>query len=141
MLAEKADFWNISDLQVNYFNETLSLKLVRVRNAVILKNFIKFEQILSLYIQQDSEFRLNEFTETDPMLLSEISYHPDGFGFVKIKSLDQELTEIENINSSTNFYFQVNNKDHFFVEANCVTINEKTFSNLICDEEKLRNPY
>ncbi len=72
MLAEKADFWNISDLQVNYFNETLSLKLVSVRNADILKTFIKFEQILSLYIQQDSEFRLNEFTETDPMLLSEL---------------------------------------------------------------------
>ncbi|MFS0638192.1 hypothetical protein AB1K84_19995 [Mesobacillus foraminis] len=94
-----------------------------------------------MYIQQDSEFRLNEWTETEPMLLSEISYHPDGFGFVKIKSLDPELTEIENKSSSTNFYFQVNNKDHFFVEANCMIINEKTFSNLICDEEKLRNPY
>ncbi|MBT2755721.1 hypothetical protein J7E71_07075 [Mesobacillus foraminis] len=87
LLAEKADFWNISDLQVNYLNETLSLKLVSVRNADILKTFIKFEQVLSLYIQQDSEFRLNQWTQTDSMLLSEISYPPESFGFGKLKAL------------------------------------------------------
>lgn len=144
LFADNAEFWSINDIQVNYLEETISLKLESVSNQEILKTFIKFKQVMSVYIYQNAEietYRLNNYKENEPFLLSEISYHPNGFGKIKIKSLEPELTEIESISSSTNFFFQVNNKDYFFIEANSLIINEKVYSDLIVDEKILKNPY
>ncbi|WP_420537703.1 hypothetical protein [Halalkalibacter alkalisediminis] len=60
----------------------------------------------------------------------------------------QKITgDIESISSSTNFYFQINNKDCFFIEANSFSItevnslstNERVFENLIVDEKTIKN--
>ncbi|ARF12994.1 YxiG family protein [Sporosarcina ureae] len=144
LFADNAEFWIINDIQVNYLEETIVLNLVSVSNQQILKTFIKFKQVMSLFIYQDAEietYRLNNYKENDPFLLSEISYHPNGFGKINIKSLEPELPQIESISSSTNFYFQVNNKDCFFIEANSLMINEKVYRNLIVDEETIKSPY
>lgn len=144
LFADKAEFWNIDDIQVNYLEETISLKLESVRNQEILKTFIKFKQVMSLFIYQSAEietYRLNNYDEKDPFLLSEISYHPNGFGKINIKSLEPELKEIESISSSTNFFFQINNKDYFFIEANYLMINERVYNDLITEEKTLKNPY
>lgn len=144
LFANDAEFWSIDDIQVNYLEETIVLKLESVKNQEILKTFIKFKQVMSLFIYQNAEietYRLNNYKENDPFLLSEISYHPNGFGQINIKSLEPELTEIESISSSTNFFFQINNKDYFFIEANHLMINEKVYHDLITDEKTLKNPY
>ncbi|MBD1381853.1 YxiG family protein [Metabacillus arenae] len=152
LLGEHAEFWSISDIQINYLKETITLKLESVNEQEILKTFIKFKQVMSLYMHQDAEvetYRLNNYKETDPFLLSEISYHPNGLGKINVESLEDELTEIESISSSTNFYFQINNKDYFFVEANSFSItrvsssstDEKVFIDLISDEKIITNPY
>lgn len=143
LFADNAEFWIINDIQVNYLEETIVLNLVSVSNQEILKTFIKFKQVMSLFIYQDAEietYRLNNYKENDPFLLSEISYHPNGFGKINIKSLEPGLPEIESISSSTNFYFQVNNKDCFFIEANSLMINEKVYRDLIVDEKTIKNP-
>lgn len=144
LFADNAEFWNIDDIQINYLEETVSLKLESTRNQEILKTFIKFKQVMSLFIYQNAEvetYRLNTYKENDSFLLSEISYHPNGFGKVHIESLEPDLKEIESISSSTNFFFQVNNKDYFFIEANYLIINEKEYPNIITDEKELKNPY
>lgn len=85
-------------------------------------------------------FRLNNFNVNSDLLLTESSYFPRGFGKINVESLDKDLKDIETLSSKTNFYFQVNNKDYFFIEANAVDINGKEYCNLLVDEEQLKKP-
>lgn len=144
LLAEKADFWSISDLQINYLKESIQLHLLGVKKQEIVKTFIEFKEVMSFYVCQGifsgtTSCRLNEFKKTEPLLLSAISYHPEGFGKVDIKSLDLELKEIESISSKTNFYFEINNKDDFFIEANSISINDDIFIDLIAKSDVFKN--
>lgn len=146
LLAEKADFWSISDLQINYLKESIQIHLLGVKKQEIVKTFIEFKEVMSFYVCQGifsgtTSCRLNNFKKTEPLLLSAISYHPEGFGKVDIKSLDLELKEIESISSKTNFYFEINNKDDFFIEANSISINEEVFNDLIMNSNILKNPF
>lgn len=134
ILEEQAEFWSINDLQIDYLSEKIHLKLESVSQQQIIKTYITFREVMSFYVFQETDSessRLNNRNYNDPNLLSEISYHPNGFAHVKIESLDAELKEIESINSKTNFYFQVNNKDCFFIEANVITINDQEFEGLL----------
>ncbi|WP_404447556.1 hypothetical protein LG307_02255 [Sutcliffiella horikoshii] len=138
-----AEYWSIVDIQIDYIKESISLKLVSTRNQELLKTYIQFNQVLSYYVHQEPEyesFRLNSFEENDHLLLSEITYRPEGFGQIYIKSLDPDLKEIEALTAPTNFFFQVNNKDCFFIEANSLIINDKHYSNLLKDENILKKP-
>ena len=40
LLAEKADFWSISDLQINYLKESIQIHLLGVKKQEIVKTFI-----------------------------------------------------------------------------------------------------
>ncbi len=131
----------IIDLNINYLKETITLKLMGDRRSDLIN--ITFKQVLSYYVFQEpayDTFRLNEFDEESHLLLSESSYFPQGFGKIMIESLHSELKEIETLSSTTNFYFQVNDKDHFFIEANALTINDEEYKNLIVDESELKIP-
>lgn len=146
LLAEYAEFWSISDLKINYLKESICLTLMSVKEKEIVKTFIEFKEVMSCYYFQDifpgtTSCRLNEFHDTELLLLSEIGYHPKGYGQVNIKSLDLDLTEIESISSKTNFCFEINNKDVFLIEANSININEKSFNNLIMNSNILKNPF
>ncbi|WP_445491766.1 YxiG family protein [Niallia sp. 03133] len=144
LFVQNAEFWKIIDLQISYLNESIILKLVSIENEVIKITNIQFNQVLSFYLNQEAEietYRLNNYEDNDDLLLTEISYHPNGFGQIYIKTLEPELKEIESLTAPTNFYFQVNNKDCFFIEANSILINGKSYNNLIEDEKVLKNPY
>lgn len=139
--------WEISSLEINYFSETISFIVESVKAQNIIKTYVTFKEVLSYYIYQepvvfDTEsnktYRLNTRNYNDSNFISEIGYHKNGFGHIKIESLDSDLTAIEEIRSKTNFYFQVNNKDHFFIEANFVQINDEIFSDLLQSSEDLK---
>ncbi|MFJ7649615.1 hypothetical protein ACIQ1H_19060 [Lysinibacillus sp. NPDC097279] len=133
LLFTEAEFGRVFDVQIDYLKETVRLDILSINNKRIERSLVLFEQVLSLYMCQFDEIegiRLNEFNDTDDALLSEISYHPYGFGKIKAENINANLKDIE-ITSNTNFYFQVNNKDYFFIEANRLIINNKVFNNLL----------
>lgn len=137
------EYYTIIDLDINYWKESVILKLISVHEEDFIKITTHFQQVLSYYIYQEPEYenyRLNDFAEEDNFMLTESSYFPRGFGKITIKSVDKEWKEIEELSSTTNFYFQVNNKDYFFIEANSVRINGKEYKNLIVDESELKKP-
>ena len=140
LLEHNVNGWEISSLDINYFAETISLIVESVKGQNIIKTHVTIKEVLSYFIYQepvvyDQEsnkmYRLNDREYNDNNFVSEIGYHQNGFGKIKIESLNRDLSAIEDISSNTNFYFQVNNKDHFFIEANEVQINDETFSDLI----------
>ncbi|WP_409367311.1 hypothetical protein [Lysinibacillus sp. 38-6] len=129
LLFTEAEFGRVFDVQIDYLKETVRLDILSINNVGIEQSRVLFEQVLSLYMCQFDEIegiRLNEFNDTDDALLSEISYHPYGFG-----KINANLKGIKEISSNTNFYFQLNNKDYFFIEANRLVINNKVFNNLL----------
>jgi len=130
LLFTEAEFGRVFDVQIDYLIETVRLDILSINNVGIEQSRLLFEQVLSLYMCQFNEIegiRLNEFNDTDDALLSEISYHPYGFG-----KINANLKGIKEISSNTNFYFQLNNKDYFFLEANHrLVINNKVFNNLL----------
>ena len=129
LLFTEAEFGRVFDVQIDYLKETVRLDILSINNVGIEQSRLLFEQVLSLYMCQFDEIegiRLNEFNDTDDALLSEISYHPYGFG-----KINANLKGIKEISSNTNFYFQLNNKDYFFLEANRLVINNKVFNNLL----------
>ncbi|MFJ7408686.1 MULTISPECIES: hypothetical protein [unclassified Lysinibacillus] len=133
LLFTEAEFGRLFDVQIDYLKETVRLDVLSTSRKRIKKTILLFEQVLSVYVcnSEDAEgFRLNELNDKDEALLSEISYHPYGFGKIKAEILNTKLKGIE-ITSNTNFYFQVNNKDYFFLEANRLVINNKVFNNLL----------
>ncbi|MER2058129.1 MAG: hypothetical protein ABTA16_04855 [Niallia sp.] len=133
----------IIDLNIDYLKEAISLKLISVNNDELTKINITFQQVMSYYVYQEPEYdtyRLNNFDEESNLLLTESSYFPQGFGKIMIESLNSELKEIETLSSTTNFYFQVNNKDYFFIEANSLSINGIEYRNLITDDKELKKP-
>jgi hypothetical protein len=133
LLFTEAEFGALFDIQIDYLKETVRLDVLSTSRKRIKKTILLFEQVLSLYMckSEDADgFRLNELNDTDDALLSEISYHPYGFGKIKAEIINTKLKGIE-ITSNTNFYFQVNNKDYFFIEANRLVINNKVFTNLL----------
>ncbi|MFJ7408687.1 MULTISPECIES: hypothetical protein [unclassified Lysinibacillus] len=133
LLFTQAEFGIVVDINIDYFEDNVKLIVVSLGEKLIEKTVILFEQVLSLYMckSDDAEgFRLNELGYGDDILLSEISYHPYGFGKIKAENINANLKDIE-ITSNTNFYFQVNNKDYFFLEANRLVINNKVFNNLL----------
>ena len=133
LLFTEVEFGRLFDIQIDYFKETVRLDILSINNKGIERSLVLFEQVLSLFMCQFDEIegnRLNEFNVTDDALLSEISYHPYGFGKIKAEIINTKLKGIE-ITSNTNFYFQVNNKDYFFLEANRLVINNKVFNNLL----------
>lgn len=147
LLDHRINGWEICSLEFNYFAETISLIVESVKGQNIIKTHVTFIEVLSYFIYQepvvyDQEsnkmYRLNDREYNDNNFVSEIGYHHNGFGKIKIKSLNRDLTAIEDISSKTNFYFQVNNKDHFFIEANGVQINDEKFSDLIQSSESLK---
>jgi len=134
LLFTQAEFGIVVDINIDYFEKTVKLIVVSLGEKLIEKTVILFEQVLSLYMckSEDAEgFRLNELGYRDDILLSEISYHPYGFGKIKAKTINAKIKGIKDITSNTNFYFQVNNKDYFFLEANRLVINNKVFNNLL----------
>ena len=134
LLFTQAEFGIVVDINIDYFEKTVKLIVVSLGEKLIEKTVILFEQVLSLYMckSEDAEgFRLNELGYRDDILLSEISYHPYGFGKIKAKTINAKIQGIKDITSNTNFYFQVNNKDYFFLEANRLVINNKVFNNLL----------
>jgi len=139
--------WEIAKLDIDYFNETITLLVESVKQQSILRTRVSFKEVLSYYVYQEEvvynedpyeTYRLNNREKDDSSFVSEIGYHPNGFAHIKIKSLDSELTAIEEITSKTNLYFQVNNKDHFFIECNVIEINDETFEDLIQTSDSLR---
>jgi len=129
LLFTEAEFGRVFDIQIDFLKETVRLDILSINNVGIEQSRVLFEQVLSLYMCQFDEIegiRLNEFNNTDDALLSEISYHPYGFG-----KINANLKGIKEISSNTNFYFQLNNKDYFFLEANRLVINNKVFNNLL----------
>ena len=130
LLFIEAEFGALFDIQIDYLKETVRLDVLSTSRKRIKRTNLLFEQVLSLYMckSEDAEgFRLNELNDTDEALLSEISYHPYGFG-----KINANLKGIKEISSNTNFYFQLNNKDYFFLEANHrLVINNKVFNNLL----------
>lgn len=134
LLFTEAEFGALFDIQIDYLKETVRLDVLSTSRKRIKKTILLFEQVLSLYMckSEDAEgFRLNELNDTDDALLSEISYHPYGLGKIKVDSINTKLKGFKEITSNTNFYFQVNNKDYFFLEANRLVINNKVFNNLL----------
>lgn len=134
LLFTEAEFGALFDIQIDYLKETVRLDVLSTSRKRIKKTILLFEQVLSLYMckSEDAEgFRLNELNDTDEALLSEISYHPYCFGKINVETINAKLKGIKEITSNTNFYFQVNNKDYFFIEANRLVINNKVFNNLL----------
>lgn len=75
LLAEYADFWSISDLQINYFQESIYLSLLGLKGQEIVKTSIEFKEVMSFYYFQDifpgtTSCWLNKFKNTDLLLLS-----------------------------------------------------------------------
>ncbi len=133
LLFTEAEFGRVFDIQIEYLKEIVRLDILSRNNIGIERSLILFEQVLSLYMCQFDGIegiRLNGFNDTDDALLSEISYHPYGFGKIKAEIINTKLKGIE-ITSNTNFYFQLNNKDYFFLEANRLVINNRVFNNLL----------
>lgn len=131
LLFTEAEFGALFDIQIDYLKETVRLDVLSTSRKRIKKTILLFEQVLSLYVCKSEDaggFRLNELNDTDDALLSEISYHPYGFGKINVETINANIKEIT---SNTNFYFQVNNKDYFFLEANRLVINNKVFNNLL----------
>lgn len=129
LLFTEAEFGALFDIQIDYLKESVRLDVLSTSRKQIKKTILLFEQVLSLYMckSEDAEgFRLNEVNDEDEALLSEISYHPYGFG-----KINANLKGIKEISSNTNFCFQLNNKDYFFIEANRLVINNKVFNNLL----------
>ncbi|MFJ7649616.1 hypothetical protein ACIQ1H_19065 [Lysinibacillus sp. NPDC097279] len=134
LLFTEAEFGALFDIQIDYLKESVRLDVLSTSRKQIKKTILLFEQVLSLYVckSEDAEgFRLNELNDIDEALLSEISYHPYGFGKINVETINAKIKGIEKITSKTNFYFQVNNKDYFFLEANRLVINHKVFNNLL----------
>jgi len=134
LLFIEAEFGALFDIQIDYLKETVRLDVLSTSRKRIKRTNLLFEQVLSLYMckSEDAEgFRLNELNYKDDALLSEISCHPFGFGKINVETINAKIKGIENITSNTNFYFQVNNKDYFFLEANRLVINRKVFNNLL----------
>ncbi|MBD7936259.1 hypothetical protein H9655_04400 [Cytobacillus sp. Sa5YUA1] len=141
LFAEKAEYWDLDDLQIDYLNETISLKLLSCHKQQIKKTYIFIKEVMSFFVYQEAiegTIRLNDRRFTEANLLSEISYHNNGFGHIKIENLESDLKEIEKLHAKTNFYFQVNNKDNFFIEANSVQINDELFVNLLAESGTLK---
>ncbi|WP_339199175.1 hypothetical protein MKY27_07625 [Solibacillus sp. FSL R5-0449] len=147
LLEHRVNGWEISSLDINYFAEMISLLVESVSGQNIIKTYVTFKEVLSYYIYQETvvydqeannTYRLNTRKFNDTSFVSEIGYHQNGFGKVKIETLNPDLRVIEDISSKTNFYFQVNNKDHFFIEANQVQINDETFCDLLQSSESLK---
>ncbi len=147
LLEHNVNGWEISSLDINYLAETISLIVESVKEQNIIKTHVTFKEVLSYYVYQepvvyDEEsnkiYRLNVREYNDQNFVSEIGYHKNGFGHIRIESVNPYLTAIEEISSKTNFYFQINNKDHFFIEANLVQINDETFRNLLQSSEDLK---
>ena len=147
LLEHNVNGWEISSLDINYLAETISLIVESVKAQNIVKTHVTFKEVLSYYVYQEpvvydeelnKTYRLNAREYNDNNFVSEIGYHKNGFGHIKIESLNSDLTAIEEISSKTNFYFQVNNKDHFFIEANLVQINDETFSDLLQSSGNLK---
>ncbi|ASV69374.1 MULTISPECIES: YxiG family protein [Cytobacillus] len=141
LFAEKAEYWDLDDLQIDYLNESITLKLLSCHKQQIKRTYIFIKEVMSFFVYQEPNvgtIRLNDRSFTDANLLSEISYHKNGFGHIKIESLESDLKEIEKLHAKTNFYFQVNNKDSFFIEANSVQINDERFVNLFADSRTLK---
>lgn len=148
ILEHEVNGWEISTLEINYFAEKISLIVESVKAQNIIKTYVIFKEVLSYYIYQEpvvydqesnNTYRLNNRVYNDNNFVSEIGYHQNGFGKIKIESLNRDLTAIEDISSKINFYFQVNNKDHFFIEANQVQINKEAYSDLIQSGENFKN--
>ncbi|MFJ7664535.1 hypothetical protein ACIQXW_19420 [Lysinibacillus sp. NPDC097162] len=134
LLFTEAEFGRLFDVQIDYLKETIRLDVLSTSRKRIKKTILLFEQVLSVYVcnSEDAEgFRLKELNDKDEALLSEISYHPYGFGKIIVETINAKLKGIKEITSNTNFYFQVNNKDYFFLEANRLVINNKVFNNLL----------
>lgn len=113
LLFTEAEFGGLFDIQIDYLKESVRLDVLSTSRKQIKKTILLFEQVLSLYMckSEDAEgFRLNELNDTDEALLSEISYHPCGFGKINVETINAKIKGIENITSNTNFYFQVNKK-------------------------------
>ena len=143
LFFSEIEYQTIIDLNIDYLKEAISLKLISVNNDELIKINITFKQVMSYYVYQEPEYetyRLNNFDEESNLLLTESSYFPQGFGKIMIESLNSELKEIETLSSTTNFYFQVNNKDYFFIEANSLSINGIEYRNLITDDKELKKP-
>jgi len=141
LLTEEAALGVVINVDIGYFGETIKLVVAKKYKQEVLKKVIFFEQVLSLYMCQleDLEgFRLNDYDYGDELLLTGISYHPNGVDKITIESLDPELKGIEEISSSTNFSFHINNKDCFFIEANRLVFEGKVFKDLIAPEHELK---
>ena len=147
LLEYNVNGWEVSSLDINYLAETISLIVESVKEQNIVKTHVTFKEVLSYYVYQEpvvydeelnKTYRLNAREYNNNNFVSEIGYHKNGFGHIKIESLNSDLTAIEEISSKTNFYFQVNNKDHFFIEANLVQINDETFSDLLQSSENFK---
>lgn len=142
-----ANGWEVSKLDIDYLHETISLIVESIRQQQIVRTHITFKEVLSFYVYQeevaysetlDATYRLNDRGKDDNILVSEIGFHRNGFGQVKIECIDSEQTAIDAITSKTNMYFQVNNKDHFFIECNAIEINDDVFEGLIQSSESLK---
>ena len=147
LLEHNVNGWEISSLDISYLAETISLVVESVKEQNIVKTHVTFKEVLSYYVYQEpvvydegsnKTYRLNTREYNDQNFVSEIGYHKNGFGHIRIESVEPDVTAIEEIGSKTNFYFQVNNKDHFFIEANLVQINDETFSDLLQRSEDLK---
>lgn len=141
LLSEETAFGVVTNVDIGYFGETVKLVVAKKYKQEVLKKVVFFEQVLSLYMCQLEDikgFRLNDYDYGDELLLKGISFHPDGFDKITIESLDSELKGIEEISSTTNFSFHINNKDYFFIEANRLVFEGKVFKDLIATENKLK---
>ena len=147
LLEHNVNGWGISSLDISYLAETISLIVESVKGQSIVKTHVTFKEVLSYYVYQEpvvydeesnKTYRLNTREYNDHNFVSEVGYHQNGFGHIRIESVDPDAAAIEEISSKTNFYFQVNNKDHFFIEANSVQINDETFSDLLQRSEDLK---
>ena len=134
LLFKQAEFGRVYKFNIDYFEKTVKLVVLGVSGRQIEKTVILFEQVLSLYMCQFDKaegVRLNELGYGDDVLLSEIGYHPDGFGKIKLERIELKSNLIKENVADTNFYFQLNDKDYFFFEANRLVINDKEFNNLL----------
>lgn len=110
-------FGRVFDTQIDYLKKTIKLVVFSLEEKQIEKTVILFDQVVSLYMCQFDEIegiRLNELSYGDDVLLSEIGYHPDGFGKIKLERKDLKSNIMKENVADTNFYFQLNDKDYFF---------------------------
>ncbi|MEK5330800.1 MULTISPECIES: YxiG family protein [unclassified Lysinibacillus] len=141
LLSEEVEFGVVMNVDIGYFGETVKLVVAKKYKQEVLKKVVFFEQVLSFYMCQLENIegiRLNDYDYGDEQLLTGISYHPNGVDKITIESLDPELKGIEEISSTTNFSFHINNKACFFIEANRVVFEGKFFKDLIAPENELK---